>query len=200
MSEASNFKGYARFPRLGMRLRRQGRDRTPSMKHRWWAPWLYWRNLAATVRALEDERGILKTLYQYGHAIDYGDHEEWVDCFTEDAVYNVCRGEQTGRASDSFCCEGRAELAAFVSRRSRPPKAWYKHLLFEPLITIEGRCATAVSYFAIFDHASSGPYLRGFGRYRDRLVYCSDGEWRFKERTAEFESSRSRPDTSVAGE
>ena len=41
--------------------------------------------------ALEAERAILRTLYRYGHSIDYGLEQEWVDCFTEDGVFDVRR-------------------------------------------------------------------------------------------------------------
>ena len=33
---------------------------------------------------LENERAILDTLYQYGHSLDYGLEEQYVDCFTSD--------------------------------------------------------------------------------------------------------------------
>lgn len=151
-------------------------------------------DLSARLRALEERRGVLETLYRYGHAIDYGAEDDWVDCFTEDAVYDVHRGEQTGRSSESIRCEGRAEIAAFVSRHSRAPEAWHKHMLSEPMISIEGERARAVSYFARLDHGAEGPYLRAFGRYRDRLVRCSDGRWRFEARVAEVESTQPRRD------
>ena len=35
----------------------------------------------------EDRMAILDLLSRYNHAIDGGDTETWLDCFTEDAVY-----------------------------------------------------------------------------------------------------------------
>ena len=35
--------------------------------------------LEQRVQVLEDERSILDTLYAYGHSLDYGVREEWMD-------------------------------------------------------------------------------------------------------------------------
>jgi 3-phenylpropionate/cinnamic acid dioxygenase small subunit len=143
------------------------------------------------LEALEAERAILDTLYRYGHTIDYGDEAGWVDCFTTDAVYDVRRGPQTGRADEVVRCEGRAQIAAFVGAHSRAPSAWHKHLLSEVRVELEPdrATATAQSYFVRLDHEDGvGPYVRSFGRYRDRLVREPDGRWRIEERIAEVES------------
>jgi 3-phenylpropionate/cinnamic acid dioxygenase small subunit len=55
-------------------------------------------DLEARIALLEDEQAILKNLYRYGHSIDYGDEEAWVDCFTEDGVFDV---RATSSASSS---------------------------------------------------------------------------------------------------
>jgi hypothetical protein len=141
--------------------------------------------------ALEAERAILDTLYRYGHTIDYGDEAGWVDCFTKDAVYEVRRGPQTGRADELVRCVGRAELAAFVAAHSRAPWAWHKHFLCEVRVTLDpgGATAQAQSYFVRLDHEDQvGPYIRAFGRYLDQLVCDTDARWRIQERIAEVES------------
>src|ERR1700677_4780943 len=43
-------------------------------------------SLEERLARLEDERAILHTLYTYGHGIDYDLEEEFLDCWTEDAV------------------------------------------------------------------------------------------------------------------
>jgi hypothetical protein len=43
----------------------------------------------ATLGLLEAEREVLRALYRYGHAIDYGDEQEWVDCFLPNGVYDL---------------------------------------------------------------------------------------------------------------
>src|SRR4030042_4362937 len=45
--------------------------------------------LERRLTALEDEIAIISTLSTYGHTIDYGLEDQWLDCSTEDAVYRV---------------------------------------------------------------------------------------------------------------
>jgi hypothetical protein len=76
------------------------------------------QELVRRLEALETERAILRTLYRYGHSIDYGLEQEWVDCFTEDGVFDVRR--RVGPASARY--EGRAPLwrPLLPSIRERP--------------------------------------------------------------------------------
>ena len=144
-------------------------------------------DLEARVRLLEEERAITRTLDTYGQSIDYGDEDAWVDCFTEDGVFDVrSRHEHQLKRFIS----GRDELRRFISRHTRAPELWHKHLLIEPLITVDGDSATCVSYLAVVMEHQEEPVLRVFGRYRDRLVKGADGRWRFRERVAEIDSMR----------
>ena len=144
-------------------------------------------DLERRVALLEDERAILRRLFAYGHAIDYGDEEAWTNCFAENGVFDIrTRLEGTPNMKVS----GRAELRAFVGRHTRAPERWHKHMLVEPAIDVEGDTARSDSYFAVLMEHEEMPILRVFGRYRDRLVRGTDGEWRFLERIAEIESMR----------
>ena len=143
--------------------------------------------LERRVALLEDERGVLRRLHAYGHAIDYGDEAAWVDCFTDDGVFDI-RSSMPDRPRQVV--SGRAELQAFSSRHTRAPELWHKHMLVEPAITIDGDTARSDAYFAVLMEHEERPLLRVFGRYRDRLVRDPDGEWRFRERIAEIESMR----------
>src|SRR5262245_45108895 len=62
--------------------------------------------LAERVQLLEDERAILQTLHQYGHAMDYGPDLDFVDCFTAEGVWDV----QMRRSNGGFRCRGHAEI------------------------------------------------------------------------------------------
>ena len=130
------------------------------------------------LRLLEDERAIVDTLYAYGHAIDYGLRDEWLDCWTETAVLHWPHESYTGRE----------EIARAFDGHSHAPERYHKHVLVEPRIRVDGDRATAESYFTRFDATVDGPLVRSFGRYRDLLVRCDDGRWRFQERRAERES------------
>ena len=141
--------------------------------------------LRSRLRLLEDERAILGALRAYGHAIDYGDEERYRDLWTDDAAFDA-RGRVPGDVTRVV--RGREALADFAAHFSRPPEGWHKHLVIEPLIEVEGDVASATSYFAVLRDEGSQPILWVFGRYRDTLVRCADGRWRFSLRIAEVES------------
>jgi ketosteroid isomerase-like protein len=149
--------------------------------------------LEARLRLLEDERAILQTLYAYGHALDYGLEEEFVGCWTEDALLTYPAAVansviDTGMPSDrSFT--GHAELRAFFRQHTHAPDAFHKHVLVEPRVIVDGDRATSTSYFERLDRRPEGPYISAFGRYVDVLVRSPDGRWRFAERRGEIESA-----------
>jgi ketosteroid isomerase-like protein len=145
---------------------------------------------------LEDERSVLRRLYAYGHAIDYGDEEAWANCFAENGVFDI-RSRLPGRPQQVV--SGRDAIRAFVSRHTRAPELWHKHMLVEPVIAIDGDTARSDAYFAVLMDHEESPVLRVFGRYRDRLVRDADGEWRFLERIAEIESMRAGLPPSIDG-
>jgi ketosteroid isomerase-like protein len=145
--------------------------------------------LQARVRLLEDERAILATLNAYGHAIDYGDGERYLDLWTEDAAFDA-RGR--GDSDVTRVVRGHEGLADFAAHFSRPPDGWHKHLVIEPLIEVDGDEASASSYFAVLRDEGEGPVVWVFGRYRDSLVRCRDGRWRFSLRISEVESIDAR--------
>ncbi len=135
------------------------------------------------LRLLEDENAILQTLYIYGHSLDYGLEDDFMNCWAPDAVLHW---------PDRAPMRGHAGLRAAFHAHTHAPQAWHKHMLFEPLIRIEAGRASVQSMFARLDRYPSAPAVRSFGRYRDTLVRCDDGCWRFTERLAEREATRSR--------
>ena len=130
----------------------------------------------------------------YGHTIDYGPKAEWLDCFTEDAVYKVQMSGVTlpdllGITQPPEGLEGRALLSAYIANHTHAPDMWHKHCLSEPVIRLEGDSKASVqSYFARLDEDQNGAYILAFGRYRDKMVKSEDGKWRFVERICEIES------------
>lgn len=152
-------------------------------------------DLEARLARLEHERGVVRTLHAYAHAIDYGDEVGWVDCFAEDGVFDVRGRIQT-------FVRGRDELQRFIARHSRAPAAWHKHFMVEPLVVLEDGVATCSSYFTVLRDQGGVPVVGVFGRYLDRLVPEADGRWRFAERVAEVEVWRTdlAPLVAPAGE
>jgi hypothetical protein len=133
---------------------------------------------------IAEERAILRVLYTYGHAIDYGEEDTWVGLFTPDGVFHV---ELPG-GQPPIHCAGREQLAAFVAAHPRAPAALHKHLLLSPLIEVQDNEAQAASYFQLLLDIDGTPETYCFGRYLDQLVRCEGRIWRFKERVAQVQS------------
>jgi 3-phenylpropionate/cinnamic acid dioxygenase small subunit len=147
--------------------------------------------LIRRLQALEAERGVLAALYRYGHALDYGAEADWIDCFAAAAHYEI-REPGPGTTCSVRSYDGRDELAAFAAGHTRAPERFHKHLVADPVIAVDGDRANAVSYFLRLDDVDGERVVYAFGRYRDELVRCTDGRWRFAERIAEVESRRAR--------
>ena len=137
--------------------------------------------LEARLRRLEDERDILQTLYLYGHSLDDGREDVFMDCWAPDAVLHW---------PDRPPIRSHEALRAAFRAHTHAPLSWHKHMLMLPRVQIAGDRATVDSMFARLDRYADGPAVRSFGRYRDVLVRCADGRWRFVERMAEREATR----------
>jgi hypothetical protein len=136
---------------------------------------------------IADERAILRVLYTYCHAIDYGEEARWLALFTADGVFHV----DMPRGLPPIHCGGQKELAAFIRAHPRAPAALHKHLLLNPLIELQGEEARAASYFQLLLDIDGTPETYCFGRYVDRLVRSEQGLWQFKERVGQVQSMRS---------
>jgi ketosteroid isomerase-like protein len=137
---------------------------------------------------LEAERAIVQTMYAYGRALDYGDRDAFLDCFTDDADY-VVDMRLGGPAVLQF--HGRDELAGYHEWHTHAPDAWHKHVGTNPSITMDGDRATAVSYFMRLDSdAETGApsIVSSSGRYVDEFARGDDGAWRIRSRVCEVEN------------
>jgi 3-phenylpropionate/cinnamic acid dioxygenase small subunit len=169
---------------------------------------------ALRLQELEDERAILQVLYKYCHYLDYGLEEQWMNCFTDDAVWSwTVRDEMVQAAllaqglgkvevgtpgfppalteevlKTSFV--GAEQLRKMVAGHTNAPERWHKHCVSNTLLTLSGDTASANSYFVRVDASMkvSSSYIRAFGRYLDDLVRCDDGAWRIRRRHCELES------------
>jgi len=144
------------------------------------------RELSAIVTLMKAERDILATMYSYGHHLDYGGEEEFLDCFTPTGCWwSQPRGMQEPRAR----WQDREGLRAFFRQHTHAPVKYHKHLLIEPRILVDGDEANVASYWARLDGADDdgGPMVSSFGRYDDVLRRCPDGKWRIHDRHVEAE-------------
>jgi SnoaL-like domain len=136
--------------------------------------------------AIADERAILRVLYAYCHAIDYGEEARWLALFAADGIFHV----DMPRGLPPLHCAGQKELAAFIGAHPRAPAALHKHLVLNPLIELQGDEARVASYFQLLLDIDGTPQTYCFGRYLDRLVRSDSGLWRFRERVAQVQSMR----------
>jgi len=117
----------------------------------------------------EQIRQLLVRNFQLG---DQNRMDEWVDTFTDDAVFRSPVGDLTGRGFT-----GRGELAADGSklRAQVPARGWVGNLV----IDVDGDQATASSYMVVMS-ATLPPSLMASGSQADRLRRV-DGHWRIAE-------------------
>lgn len=139
------------------------------------------------VQLHDDERLIIRRLHTYSHTIDAPNREGWLDCFTHDGTF---RASGTGPGQPEFKVTGRDALTTFIIKHGRRPEGLHlQHLMFQPLVDVNGDTATCRAYFLVLSGESGGPtVVRMFGHYADRLLRCPDGEWRFVERAAHTEA------------
>ena len=141
-----------------------------------------------TLRALQDEQAVRRTLHRYCHAIDYGDEAAWVDLFLEDGVFDVeFPGDQP-----AMHLAGRAALEEFIAAHPRAPGQLHKHVLLNPIIDVSGDEARVASYFQLLLDRGGVPETFCFGRYLDRMRRGPGGVWRFIRRLAEVQSTLGR--------
>jgi uncharacterized protein (TIGR02246 family) len=146
--------------------------------------------LMARLRLLEDEREITRTLYRYAHAQYNGDRAQFLDCFTEDAVVVRSRHGREVVGADA--------IGAFFDAITHAPEAYHKHVVFEPVIEIDGDEAVVSSDF-LYVQDRDGPMISHFGHYADELTRCPDGRWRFRRRALQTEAVQPRDVSTIRG-
>ena len=146
---------------------------------------------------IEAEREIVRTIYQFGHTIDYGLEAEWLDCFLPDGELDVIYGDRPPnrlalgtRHPRGVLHRGTEQLAAWIAGHTRPPVRIHKHLYVEPRITLDGDTATSITYMTRVDVVDGQPEIYAFGRYHDEWRRCEDGRWRLKRRKIDVEGQR----------
>lgn len=149
-------------------------------------------SLEDAVRALQDERDIVRVLYEYAHGLDYGPEEAFVDVFTPDGSWQRVPGQRPGQAFT-----GRDGLTQMYRDHVHAPEYFHKHVAANPYVIVNGDTATARSYLILIAEHPTGPFVRAFSRCNDELVRSADGAWRIKQRLAELEcwSDRDFPPT-----
>ncbi|MCS6924338.1 MAG: nuclear transport factor 2 family protein [Candidatus Binatia bacterium] len=121
----------------------------------------------------EEKFAIQELIARYNHAIDFGNYEAWVECFTEDGVFEGSAGRFAGRAELQKFTE------QFNTMRTNLPNV--RHCVMNTVTEVEGDTAVSSSYLQLVTTGKEGTKIVFTGRYDDKLVKV-DGKWRFKER------------------
>ena len=130
------------------------------------------------IRILLDERAITAVMNVYCHAMDTGQHDRWMDCFTTDAVYDVALPD--GRIYARL--EGEAEFRSFIA--NYPVLPGHKHVYVTPVFDIDPEAgeATVEAYWFMLSGSEAKAGISSLGRSSDRFVKGTDGRWRMKAR------------------
>jgi uncharacterized protein (TIGR02246 family) len=124
---------------------------------------------------LEDRAAIHDLFTRYCGALDNGEVEAVVDCFTADAILK----------SPVIDVSGHDEIRAFAGRfaAQRAAGTQFRHMVSNIAVTIIGNRAAASAYLLVLiskdgNHRSLPP-----GRYACELIKEGSGRWRFSRRT-----------------
>jgi uncharacterized protein (TIGR02246 family) len=123
---------------------------------------------------LEDRRAIDDLFTRYCCALDNGEVETVVDCFTADAVLK----------SPVIDLKGREAIRAFAGRfaAQRAAGTQFRHMVTNIAATIDGDRATATAYLLVLISKDGAHHTLPPGRYECELVK-EGGVWRFSRRT-----------------
>jgi uncharacterized protein (TIGR02246 family) len=123
---------------------------------------------------LEDRAAIHDLFTRYCCALDNGEVETVVDCFTAGAVLK----------SPVIDIEGNDEIRAFAARfaAQRAAGTQFRHMVTNIAATIDGDRATATAYLLVLISKDGSHHTLPPGRYECELVKEA-GAWRFSRRT-----------------
>lgn len=116
-----------------------------------------------------DDVAIRNLIARIAQLADTGDAEEYAQCFTPDAFWEMPGAPRRGRADI---------LAGSQARRKSGeigPGSATRHAVGTIVVDVDGDAARARSYFQFFVQTTTTPQLRLVGQYDDQLVRSSDG-------------------------
>ncbi len=122
---------------------------------------------------LADREEIRELYARYAHSIDAAQFDEWVECFTEDGVFESPRlGKHRGR-------DGLRKFCAMYKESWGGAKPM--HLMSNVSIAVNGDRAAGGCYLAYFHCKAGKAEFSAVGHYTDKLRKVN-GRWRFEHR------------------
>ena len=136
------------------------------------------QDLEARIRMLEDIEAIKQLMWDYTYCLDYGELDEVLDKFLDDAKMEVrMRGAEEGKLA---ALEGRYEgkeaiKGLFGSVLPEKDRFSFAHLIVNPVVTVEGEKARGTFY--LLEMGGGERAMWGQGRYDMEYVKVG-GKWR----------------------
>lgn len=136
------------------------------------------------LRAIGDRQEIAMLLARIAHLADAGDPEEYLLCFTADAVWDLA--DAADLPMDVQTITGRDAVRAGVHERRaagiQGPGTHTRHDVSSIVVDVDGDQAVARSYFRYYRDTDRIPSLVAMGAYSDTFVRGTSG-WLLQRRT-----------------
>jgi uncharacterized protein (TIGR02246 family) len=134
----------------------------------------------ASVARVEAELEIRNTISRLAILADQGDLDEYVDQFTEGAVWDLPGASRHGRADIRAGAEQRRAEGV------TGPGTATRHVITTVSVSVDGPdTAWADSYFMFLQNTAEAPSIVNMGVYHDRFER-EDGSWRLAHRQITF--------------
>jgi 3-phenylpropionate/cinnamic acid dioxygenase small subunit len=127
------------------------------------------------VRRALDDAAIRSLVARIAHLADTGDVEDYVDCFTADACWDMPGGPRRGHAEIRRGSQERRGAG------EAGPGTATRHVVGTMAVDVDGDRARATSYFQFFVATQTAPQLQLMGQYDDEFVRIPEG-WRVAHR------------------
>jgi 3-phenylpropionate/cinnamic acid dioxygenase small subunit len=128
-----------------------------------------------TARRALDEAAVRNLIARIAHLADDGSLDEYVECFTLDARWDMPGGPRRGRP------DIRAGSQARRAAGETGPGSATRHTVGTIAVEVHDDRARATSYFQFFGQTRSAPRLLLMGRYDDEFLRGRRG-WRLDHR------------------
>ena len=127
--------------------------------------------MMTTLSNLEDKLAIEELIARYNHSIDSFDMATWLNCWTEDAVFDGIGQYLVGKPAITGFANSYE-----VTYGKRMPSG--RHFTTNIASKINGDTATATSYLQLWSTGEKGAKIAFTGVYSDQFRK-EHGQWRF---------------------
>lgn len=120
---------------------------------------------------MNDFEAIRRLMADYCFGTDTGDTDAWVECFTDDIIWDGGAFGRFDSREEARAYHGAAGDAIFN----------FRHINTNHRIDVQGDRATVASYVQVYDQSATPPALMFSGFYDDELVR-QNGRWLIRRR------------------